>query len=152
MSSKFFDSLERVRVDVQSLPELFLLHPFHSFTYFSDPGKSLTTVVYQPGVNFTNKTYLCAAFTPVAPQSVRTQSSCQYLFTLLGSTSVKAVRRMLMKLSLGVKIYSLLALIANAVWHYLVQKMSFSFSNKTVPNLTITSNFYVDALQCLLAW
>ena len=43
--------------------------------------------------------YLCAAFTPVAPQSVRTQSSCQYLFTILRSTSVKPVRRMLMKLS-----------------------------------------------------
>ena len=35
------------------------------------------------------------------PESVRTQSSHQYLFTLLGSTSVKAVRRTLMKLSPG---------------------------------------------------
>jgi len=48
------------------------------------------------------KVYLRAAFTPVAPQSVRTQSSCQYLFTLLGSTNVKAVHRKLMKLSPGV--------------------------------------------------
>ena len=32
-------------------------------------------------------------FTPVVPQSIRTQSSCQYLFTLWGSTSVKAVRK-----------------------------------------------------------
>jgi len=39
------------------------------------------------------------AFMPVAPQSVRTKSSCQYLFTLLGPTSIKAVRRMLMKLT-----------------------------------------------------
>ncbi len=39
------------------------------------------------------------AFMPVAPQSVRTQSSCQYLFTLMGSTRVKAVRRTLMKLT-----------------------------------------------------
>jgi hypothetical protein len=36
---------------------------------------------------------------PVALQSIRTQSSRQYLFTLLGSTRVKAVRRMLVKLS-----------------------------------------------------
>ncbi len=35
----------------------------------------------------------------VAHKSVRIQSSCQYLFTLLGSTSAKAARRMLMKLS-----------------------------------------------------
>jgi len=46
-----------------------------------------------------SSTYLRAAFMPVAPQSVRTQSSCQYLFTLLGSTRVKDVRRTLMKLS-----------------------------------------------------
>jgi len=39
------------------------------------------------------------AFVPVAPQSVRTQSSCQYLFSLLGSTRVKPVHRILMKLS-----------------------------------------------------
>jgi hypothetical protein len=30
-----------------------------------------------------SSTYLCAAFTPIAPQRVRTQSSCQCLFTLL---------------------------------------------------------------------
>jgi hypothetical protein len=35
------------------------------------------------------------------PESARTQSSHQYLFTLLGSTSVKAVRRTLMKSSPG---------------------------------------------------
>jgi len=46
-------------------------------------------------------TYLRTAFTPVAPKSVRIQSSCQYLFTLLGSTSAKAARRMLMKLTPG---------------------------------------------------
>ena len=38
-----------------------------------------------------SSTYLRTAFTPVAPKSVRIQSSCHYLFTLLGSTSVKAV-------------------------------------------------------------
>jgi len=46
---------------------------------------------------------------PVAPQSVRTQSSHQYLFTLLGSTQAKAVRTMLMNLTqsclVGIKIY-----------------------------------------------
>ncbi len=42
-------------------------------------------------------TYLCAAFTPVVPKSVGILSSCQYLLTLSGSMSVKAVRRMLMK-------------------------------------------------------
>jgi len=50
----------------------------------------------RPCVNFTN--VLHTAFTTVAPQSIRTQSICQYLFTLLGSTCVKAVRRTLMKL------------------------------------------------------
>jgi len=50
-----------------------------------------------PGLDFIN--FLRTAFTPVVPQSVRTQSSCQYLFTLLGPTSVKAVRRTLMKLT-----------------------------------------------------
>jgi len=43
-------------------------------------------------------TCLRAAFTPAAPKSVRIQSSCQYLFTLLKSTSVKAARKMLVKL------------------------------------------------------
>ena len=49
------------------------------------------------GLDFIN--VLRTAFTPVVPQSVRTQSSRQYLFTLLGPTSVKAVRRTLMKLT-----------------------------------------------------
>ncbi len=44
-------------------------------------------------------TYLRTAFTTVAPKSVRIQSSCQCLFTLLGSTSVKAVLSTLMKLT-----------------------------------------------------
>ncbi len=51
----------------------------------------------QPGVNFIN--VLRTAFTPVVPQSVSTQSNCQYLFMVLGSMRVKAVRRTLMKLS-----------------------------------------------------
>ena len=44
-------------------------------------------------------TYLRTAFTPVAPKSVRVQSSCQYLFTLLESTGAKAASRTLMKLT-----------------------------------------------------
>jgi len=44
-------------------------------------------------------TYLCTALMPVAPKSVRIQSRCQYLFTLLGSTGAKAARRTLMKLT-----------------------------------------------------
>jgi hypothetical protein len=58
-----------------------------------------TTLIFLIWGRFISSTYLSSAFTPVAPQSVRTQSSCQYLFTLLGSTRVKAVCRTLMKLS-----------------------------------------------------
>jgi len=36
---------------------------------------------------------------PVAPKSVRIQSSSQYLFMLLGSTGAKAACRMFMKLT-----------------------------------------------------
>ncbi len=46
-------------------------------------------------------TYLRAAFMPLAPKSVRVQSSHQYLFTLWGSVHIKAARRMLMKLTPG---------------------------------------------------
>ena len=49
-----------------------------------------------PGLNFIN--VLRTAFTPVAPKSVRIQSSYQYFFTLLGAMGAKAARRMLMKL------------------------------------------------------
>ncbi len=41
------------------------------------------------GVNFIN--VLCSIFALVDPESVRTQSSCQYLSTLWRSTSVKVV-------------------------------------------------------------
>jgi hypothetical protein len=53
-------------------------------------------------------TYLRTAFTPVAPKSVRIQSSCQYLFTLLGSTGAKAAHRTLMKLTQGVNFINVL--------------------------------------------
>jgi len=49
-------------------------------------------------VDFIN--VLRTTFAPVTPQSVRTHSSCQYLFKLSGSMSIKAVSRMLMKLTL----------------------------------------------------
>jgi len=44
-------------------------------------------------------TYLRTAFMPVALKSLIIQSSCQYLFTLLGSTGAKAAHRTLMKLT-----------------------------------------------------
>jgi len=49
------------------------------------------------GVNFIN--VLHAAFTSADPKSVRTQSSRQYHFTLLGSARVKAPQKTLMKLT-----------------------------------------------------
>jgi len=49
------------------------------------------------GLNFIN--VLLPAFTLTDPKSVRTQSSRQYLFTLLGSAHIKAIRRALMKLT-----------------------------------------------------
>jgi hypothetical protein len=52
-----------------------------------------------PGLNFIN--VLCTAFVHVDPKSVRIQQNPQYLFTLLGSTCAKAVRRTLMKLTPG---------------------------------------------------
>jgi len=52
-----------------------------------------------PGVNYIN--VQSTAFTPVDPESAKIQLSHQYLFTLSGSTSVKAVHRMLMKLTPG---------------------------------------------------
>jgi len=51
-----------------------------------------------PFVNFIN--VLCTAFTFADPKSVKkSQLSHKYLFTLLGSASIKAVCRTLMKLS-----------------------------------------------------
>jgi len=59
-----------------------------------------------PGVNYIN--VLRTAFALVDPESVKIQLSNQCLFTLLGSTSVKAVRRTLMKLSPGRTVFILL--------------------------------------------
>jgi len=55
-----------------------------------------------PGVNFTN--ILRAAFKCKDPKSAKRQSHHQYLLALLGSTRVKASRKMLMKLIQGVLI------------------------------------------------
>ena len=55
-----------------------------------------------------SSTYLHTAFTLLDPQSIRTQSSFQYLFTLLGSMCVKAVRRTLIKLSPSVNFTNVL--------------------------------------------
>ncbi len=52
--------------------------------------------IFGPSVNFTS--VLRAAFTQVDPESVKKHSSHQYLFTLLGSATVKAVSGTLMKL------------------------------------------------------
>ncbi len=57
--------------------------------------KRAAAALQRPGVNFIN--VLRTAFVLVEPESIRTQSSCQYLFALLGSASVKAVYRMLKK-------------------------------------------------------
>ncbi len=51
------------------------------------------------GVNFIN--VLQAAFARADPESVQIQLNRQYIFTLLGSARVKAVCRMLMKLTPG---------------------------------------------------
>ncbi len=65
-----------------------------------------------PRLNFIN--VLLTAFTPVVPQSVRTQSSCQYLFTLLWPTSVKVVLRTLMKLTPG--LWNILSTEYSGIW------------------------------------
>ncbi len=62
----------------------------------------------RPGVNFI--TVLQAAFMHADPESIKIQSSCQYLFTLLGSVSVKAVLRKLMKLTPDQRVLDLIIL------------------------------------------
>jgi len=52
-----------------------------------------------PGLNFIN--VLRTAFTQADPESVKFQLSRQHLFTLLGSASIKAAGRTLMKLTPG---------------------------------------------------
>ncbi len=52
-----------------------------------------------PGLDFIN--VLRTAFTPVGPKSVKRYQRLDWVLTLLGPTSVKAVRRTLMKLTPG---------------------------------------------------
>jgi hypothetical protein len=63
---------------------------------FSEQGKFHSRIEKLGSIS---PTYLFTAFTPVAPKNVRIQTSCQYLFTLLGSTGAKAARRTWMKLT-----------------------------------------------------
>ncbi len=74
--------------------------------FFTKKAGHKMLVQLTPCVNFIN--VLRTAFALVDPESVRTQSSHQYLLTLLGSTSVKAVRRMLMKSTPRVKFINIL--------------------------------------------
>jgi len=66
-------------------------------------ARSLAYFVFTNKLGSISPTYLRTAFRPVAPKSVRIQSSCQHLFTLLVSTGAKAARRTLMKLTPGDK-------------------------------------------------
>ncbi len=77
------------------------------FVLFTLPPLRLPRPVHLQSIS---STYLRTAFTPIAPKSVRIQSRCQYLFTLLGSTGAKAARRMLMKLTPVVNFISMLRL------------------------------------------
>jgi len=72
--------------------------------------------VTTPSVNSTN--ILRTAFRLVDPERVKIQLSHQYLFTLLGSASVKAVVKMLMKLSPS----------ENIVCHHQISEIDISFS------------------------
>ncbi len=60
-----------------------------------------------PGVDFIN--IFNGSFYARSSHSERTQSSCQYLLTLLGSARIKAVCRTLMKLSSGLNFINVLS-------------------------------------------
>jgi len=90
-----------VRADPKSAKKIYSLTVFFGHSGSSSvkaAGRTLIKLT-APGLNFISIPR--TAFMPVAPQSVRTQSSHQYLFTLLGPMSVKAVHRTLMKLTPG---------------------------------------------------
>ncbi len=74
---------------------------FPSEVFVSHSKLPLETWISSRFLGSISPTYLQAAFTPVAPESIGIQSSCQCLFTLLGSTGAKAVCRTLMKLTPG---------------------------------------------------
>jgi len=61
------------------------------------PSRFLFLQSHPPGLSFTN--IFMYSFYARSSQKRKIQSSCQYLFTLLGSTGAKAAHRTLMKLS-----------------------------------------------------
>jgi len=84
-----------------------LLAPSHSYANLSQLHNAhiplLLFLLLSLSLSLSNSLspkYLRAAFTTVAPKSVRIQSSCRYLLCFLGSTGEKAAHRMLMKLTL----------------------------------------------------
>jgi hypothetical protein len=83
------------------------------------------------------------------PKSVRTQSSHQYLFTLLGSTSVKAVRRTLMKLSPGVNFINILRAAFAPVDPESIKRLSGSMSVKAVHRtlMKLSPDRFIDREQ-----
>jgi len=68
-----------------------------SLTYFCG---STYFVIWKSNNGQFHQHNLRAAFTSVAPQSVRIQSSRQYRFTIFGPTRAKALHKMLMKSTL----------------------------------------------------
>jgi len=78
-----------------------------------------TLVTTAPGVDFIN--VLRTAFTLVDPKSVKKIGNLTVFFTLLGSASVKAVRRTLMKLSPGrLNDFFEKVLYSSLCWHLLL--------------------------------
>ncbi len=70
------------------------------------------------GVNFIN--VLRAAFILIGPESVKKDWKLDYLFTLLGSACVKAVRRTLMKLSPSENCVTVtFSLMSHIIWRHI---------------------------------
>ena len=81
----------------KNLLEFDILFFYENYRYFKLVMSEVWLFCVTTGVNFIN--VLRVALALVAPKSMRIQSSCQYLFTLLRSTGAKAARRMLVKLT-----------------------------------------------------
>jgi len=107
ISKKHIERSDKVRInnkelsinDVTNLKTFWTLNPqsiLRTFIVkFLTPYRAIS---FQGSISTTN---LRTAFMPEAPKGIRIQSSCQYLFTLLGSTGAKAVHRTLMKCTPG---------------------------------------------------
>jgi len=65
------------------------------------------TIFLLPGVNCIN--FLCVAFAHADPKSAKKTDNLTIIFALLGSTSVKAECKTLMKLTTGVKMKFILS-------------------------------------------